>query len=141
MAKQKQLNGVAHNIAHHAISGLSYLHPYLGQLADKDRLRVIVIDLLSKNAYDETIEIPAHLQLATENFRNKFKEMVVATGNSIDIIQTATVTFHDFDNDNYRSTADAYFKLISGAEYKQSVDKITTKDADTTHHLGPNWLP
>jgi hypothetical protein len=51
MPKQADLAGVAHNIAHHAASGLSYLSPHLAQALHAAGAETTEIDPLSERPY------------------------------------------------------------------------------------------
>jgi hypothetical protein len=46
MTSIKKLSSVCHNIAHHAVSGLSYVHPHLRQACKGIGIDTITIDLL-----------------------------------------------------------------------------------------------
>ena len=51
MTKHSELAGIAHNIAHHAGSGLSYLSPHLAQALRAVGAETTQIDLLSNEPY------------------------------------------------------------------------------------------
>ncbi len=51
MAKQSALAGVAHNIAHHACSGVSYIAPHLTQALRAVGVQTTTIDLLAPSPY------------------------------------------------------------------------------------------
>jgi len=50
MSSHKRLNSVAHSLAHHAVSGLSYVNPHLSEACEKVGLHCIEIELLTKNS-------------------------------------------------------------------------------------------
>jgi hypothetical protein len=67
MSKHSELAGIAHNIAHHAGSGLSYLSPHLAQALRATGAETTQINLLSKEPYpSNAVELkPLRLALAT----------------------------------------------------------------------------
>jgi hypothetical protein len=67
MGRHSELAGIAHNIAHHAGSGLSYLSPHLAQALRATGAETTQIDLLSKEPYpSNAVELkPLRLALAT----------------------------------------------------------------------------
>ena len=67
MSKHSELAGVAHNIAHHAGSGLSYLSPHLAQAIRATGAQTTEIDLLSSEPYPpNAVELePLRFALAT----------------------------------------------------------------------------
>ncbi len=46
MSSQKQLSGVAHNIADHALSSLSYLHPYITMSKSQLHQAILARDMI-----------------------------------------------------------------------------------------------
>ena len=67
MGRVSQLAGVAHNLAHHAGSGLSYISPHLAQALWAKGVETTEIDLLAEAPYpSQAVEIqPLRLALAT----------------------------------------------------------------------------
>lgn len=67
MTKQSQLSGVAHNIAHHTASGLSYVSPYLANSLRAAGIDSTQFELLVEQPYPpNTLEItPLKLALKT----------------------------------------------------------------------------
>lgn len=58
MSSLKQLQGVAHNIAHHSQSSLSWLHPHLGQACDHAGVTAADLELLAAQPYPSGL--PTH---------------------------------------------------------------------------------
>lgn len=51
MPTQRALSGAAHDLAHHAASGLSYLSPYLGQALRDAHIPTTTVHLLQPDPY------------------------------------------------------------------------------------------
>lgn len=64
MPSQQVLKSVGHNIAHHAQSGLSYVHPYLGQLCREAGVMSIEVELLDALPYPVGFPLMRPLELA-----------------------------------------------------------------------------
>ena len=66
MAKERSLAGVAHDLAHHAGSGLGYLTPHLAQALWGASLETTAIELLDDQPYPKGVAelLPLRLALA-----------------------------------------------------------------------------
>ena len=64
MSRQSELAGVAHNIAHHAASGLSDLSPHLAQALRQVGAESTEISLLARQPYPNNAASCQSLQLA-----------------------------------------------------------------------------
>jgi hypothetical protein len=80
MSSQRALAGVAHDIAHHAGSGLSYVHPHLYPVCKAAGLREATIDLLAEAPYPLGLPQAEPLRLSLIALRNKFFAILSANG-------------------------------------------------------------
>ena len=89
MSRLDRLQGVAHDIGHHAQSGLSYLYPHLGQACRQAGVRTVAIDLLDPAPYPA--ELPRHEPLAKAliSLRMKLAELLRKHGRSLDELTLA----------------------------------------------------
>ena len=76
MSSLKNLQAVAHDIAHHAQSGLSWLHPHLGRACREASVMEASIDLLELHPYP--VGLPTHepLALALGGLHQRFLDML-----------------------------------------------------------------
>lgn len=81
MPHDRELSGVAHNIAHHAGSGLSYISPHLARVLRKASVLTTTIDMMSDDPYPpgnlEYLE-PLHLSLGA--LKTKIGEILEVHG-------------------------------------------------------------
>lgn len=80
MPSQRALAGVAHDIAHHAASGLSYIHPHLYQACVAAGVRTARIDLLASDPYPSGLPEIQPLRLALGALQEKFSDVLRANG-------------------------------------------------------------
>jgi hypothetical protein len=69
MTKMAEPAGVAHNIAHHSASGLSFLPPHLAQALRAAREETTVIELLEENPYPPNVGEMQPLRLALASLK------------------------------------------------------------------------
>ena len=67
MARETELSGVAHNIAHHSCSGLSYISPHLAKALRAVGLESTQINLLDSNPYPSKAEESEPLRMGLES--------------------------------------------------------------------------
>lgn len=80
MNKHSELAGVAHNIAHHAASGLSYLSPHLAQALRATGAETTQIDLLAKEPYPSNAAELKPLRLALASLRSTVQALLERHG-------------------------------------------------------------
>ena len=80
MSKHSELTGVAHNIAHHAGSGLSYLSPHLAQALWAAGSDTTEIDLLSKDPYPLNAAELQPLRLALASLQKTVMSLLAKQG-------------------------------------------------------------
>ncbi len=89
----KRLRSVIQSTAHHAVSGLCYVHPYLGSVCKKLGIESIRINLLEPNFDPELGDIPKELSLSIYALREKFYEILASEHMSQSEVQEVFVTF------------------------------------------------
>lgn len=124
MPSHKRLRSVCHSIAHHAVSGLSYVHPHLRQACRAIGAPCVRVELKLEDPCPEVFlkNEPLHLSLLA--LRQKFKDILVAEGFTFDDIESVNLTFHftaEFPDD-YSSLCDAKVVSRDGTEYRYVVD-------------------
>lgn len=80
MSSQRALAGVTHDIAHHAGSGLSYLHPHLYQACKAIGVREAIVDLLENAPYPPGFPQIEPLRLSLAALRDKSFAILSANG-------------------------------------------------------------
>ena len=93
MPSQRALAGVTHDIAHHAISGLSYVHPHLYQACQAIGVREATVDLLAQAPYPPGLPALQPLQLSLSALREKFFSILEANGFGASDIQAISLRF------------------------------------------------
>lgn len=84
MKKESFLQGVAHNIAHHAGSGLSYISPHLSNTLSGSGINTTEINLLSDSPYPENVLQNKPLRMALMSLREKAENILIKHGLSFD---------------------------------------------------------
>jgi hypothetical protein len=98
MSSFKQLKGVCHNIAHHAVSGLSYVHPHLRRACRNVGLSSIIIDLGQNDPCPEQFKTIEPLRLSLHTLKEKFQEILFAEGFKLDDVKRIVLLF-DFTDE------------------------------------------
>jgi hypothetical protein len=126
VTSQKLLNSVAHNIAHHAVSGLSYVHPHLKQAVETQGLDSFSINLLCENPCPPSFRSIESLQLALLALKDKLGQIVSSEGLSVSDLHSADLLFEFPSNypDDYCSDCHAVLVSVSGKTFRQSVNYL-----------------
>ena len=80
MTTQRALAGVAHDIAHHAGSGLSYISPHLAQALRASGLETTNVELLDPNPYPQGVAELKPLGLALQALHSTAEEILQKYG-------------------------------------------------------------
>jgi hypothetical protein len=94
MPSHKLLNGVAHDIMDHAMSGLSCLHPHLTQTCRSARVADVTLDLMHESPLPSTIPQYQPLVLASQSLHQTFVAILAKIGFTLADVSSATLTFH-----------------------------------------------
>ena len=118
----KRLNSVAHNIAHHAQSPLSYLDPHLGEICRSLGITNVTLNLL-KSPYPKGFPVSEPLSMATNHLQKKFLKMTTDSGSNIDEIESAVLHFQFSSKrrDGY-VVVKSVIRLISGRELSHIIE-------------------
>jgi hypothetical protein len=86
MPTQRSLAGAAHDIAHHAASGLSYITPYLGQALLDAGLSTTTFSIMESNPYPSGIAKINPLRLSLQALSSTAEKIIQGYGFSKDDI-------------------------------------------------------
>ena len=129
MASLKKLNGVAHNIAHHSQSSMSWLHPHLGQACHLAGVSAAALELLEDHPYpsglptQELLPRLKPLELALKGLQAKFWGILEKQGFIPADVSSVRLEFHFWS-----SPIDAYLCSVS-ARITAANDKVFEQSA------------
>ena len=121
MASQKPLKGVAYDIAHHAQSGLSYLHPHMGELCKEIGVTEAVIDLMADNSYPKDLRVYKPLKLAIGALKDKFHSILIKREMKLEFVNVLKLKFVFYAGDNYLCTVESILVKADGTKHIQTV--------------------
>jgi len=121
MASHKPLKGVAYDIAHHAQSGLSYLHPHMGEMCRAVGLTKATIDLMAKDSYPAELKEYKPLKLAIGALKEKFMSILSKREMSLDFIKELKLKFIFYTSDNSLCIVESTLVKTSGITHIQTV--------------------
>ncbi len=115
----KRLRSVIQSTAHHAMSGLCYVHPHLGAVCKGLGIKSVQVGLLEASFGPALGEIPKELSLSTNALREKFLEILASEHITPNEVHEAYATF-EFLQDRWPvgccvSVRDSKGKLIEAA--------------------------
>jgi hypothetical protein len=85
----KRLHSVCQSIAHHAVSGLSYLQPHISRACAEAGVDHLAIDLLSTELYSPAYGESRPLLLCLRSLRERFVAILDAEGFALDDLTEA----------------------------------------------------
>lgn len=124
MTSSKRLSSVSHSIAHHAVSGLSYVHPHLRQAARQISETTVFVDLLADEPCPERFLNIGPIRLSLNAMKSRFNEILVSEGFEDSELGFAGVLFEftpEFPDD-YCSNCHALLISRKDREYRYSVN-------------------
>ena len=121
MASLKPLKGVAYDIAHHAQSGLSYLHPHMGEMCREVGVAEATIDLMAKDSYPAELKEYKPLKLAIGSLKEKFMSILSKREMSLDFIKELKLKFIFYTSDNSLCIVESTLVKTSGITHIQTV--------------------
>ena len=86
MGRRGVFKSVAHNIADHAVSGLSFLHPHAAQVSRRSGVSPLILDLKSENPLPEGIEPYEPLELSSRALQKKFVGILEKEGLMLELL-------------------------------------------------------
>jgi hypothetical protein len=113
MRSAKRARSVAHSLAHHATSGLCYVHPHLGAQCRKHQKRQATIDLLRPEQSDVPGVWPRPLELSLNALGKTFAELLFKERIDLGYISSATALFQ-FHAGQWPSACLARLNLADG---------------------------
>jgi len=119
MASKKHLNAVAHDIAHHAVSGLSWLHPHLGEACRRAESDEVVLDAARVDPLPDGFPASEPLKLAAGGLHRTFVAIVEKKGFSVGDVKRAELRFVFSPNrkDDYSCTCFSHLTASDDREY------------------------
>ena len=124
MAPSKLLKGAAYDIAHHAQSGLSYVHPYIGDLCEAAETKEVMLSVLTSEPYPKGLDKIKPLQLSCMALKNKFYEILEKMGVEAGEVSELTLKFiySSSRTDNYTCSVESTLTKANGIKYVQLVE-------------------
>ena len=116
----KRLRSAIHSTAHHAVSGLCYVHPHLGELCKDAGINTATIDLLSGRVAVLNIEIATPLEFASQALSEKFEEILSLEKIERSSLQSARI---EFQFRGSRWPRSCYIRVVTaeGREFQDAV--------------------
>ena len=93
MRSTKRLRSVVHSIAHHAMSGLCFVHPHLGQVRMSLGAERVSVDLLRSTTEPSHLPMPREVELSTRALGETFCGLLKAEALDIGDVTAAIATF------------------------------------------------
>jgi hypothetical protein len=126
VASTKRLSSVCHSIAHHAASGLSFIHPHLRQAWRQVGIVQVVIDLTRDDPYPAQLRSNEPLRLALIHLRKKAEGILSAEGFTQRDIEGLDlhVSFSSSLRDDYCSDCYVILKHRSGRVFEDGVNEL-----------------
>jgi hypothetical protein len=93
MASEKRLNSVCHSLAHHATSGLSFIHPHAVTACRQHRAESVTADLLASEPCPEPFRADESLRLSLGALAEKLRCILAAEGFTEEDLSEASATF------------------------------------------------
>lgn len=89
----KRLRSVVHSVGHHAESGLSFVHPHLGELCKSLAIPSAQIDLLTGSVLLEGVSLPEPVTLSASALSQTFRKLLAKEGVEAAFLDSATIEF------------------------------------------------
>ena len=132
MPSSKLLNGVAHDIAHHALSGLSYLHPHLTQVCKRASRASVTLDLLRESPLPADLPDYEPLRLAAQSLHRTFIGILESVGFTVADVTAARLRLHvspDAPDDYSYVSCDSEIVGASGRVHHHELPAFSTTNA------------
>jgi hypothetical protein len=126
MPSEKRLSSVCHSLAHHAASGLSYVHPHLRQASRIAGADTALINLLLEEPCPPELSAHPHLPQALRSLRTRFADMLASEGFSLGTLKEAKLLFEFTAQfpDDHCSNCHARLVAQSGREFVHAVNYL-----------------
>jgi hypothetical protein len=123
MARAALLASVAHNVAHHAASGLSWLHPHACQSARALGLAELRFDLLASQPLSQPNQ-PEPLRLASEALSKKSLEILEQHGFSAGALASAFLVMQFPTSDEHYCLTAVRLETQDGQVFEKSSSSL-----------------
>lgn len=123
MARISTLASAAHNVAHHAASSLSWLHPHASRAARAAGLAELRFDLL----VSPPVSLPEAgepFRLASESLREKSLAILEQHGFSADFLKSATLVMQFPSSDEYYCVTGVRLETRDGKVFEKSSSSL-----------------
>jgi len=126
MSSHKRFKSIAHSIAHHAVSGLSFVNPHLSEACEERGLGSIEIELVSIDPCPKEFVGINPIYLSINNLKKTFIGIIEKEGLEYYDLSSAKVefTFYHGKRDHYCSNCKATLKSTEGKVYISAVDYV-----------------
>ena len=121
MTSIKRLRSVIQSTAHHAVSGLCYIHPHLGEECKKEGLKKITLNLLKPEFTPKLTSVTNELELSTNVLREKFRELLLVENIQVSDIENAIIVF-DFRRGKWPTSSYIEAVTVEGKKAEVAVD-------------------
>ena len=123
MTSMKVLQSVAHDVAHHAQSGLSCLHPHVGQACRAAGRLEVEVQLTSTEVYPPALPLMHPLRVALLSLRQRFWQIVAAHKLEESAVTRASLLFRfaERSRDDYISEVIGRVTGANGRNYEATV--------------------
>jgi hypothetical protein len=132
MRSAKRARSVAHSLAHHAMSGLCFVHPHLGEQCRKHQKRQATIDLIQPFESAVPGVWPKPLELSLVALGKTFQELLGKEHIDPGYITSATALF-DFRADQWPTACLARLALADGKSVDVAVG-LDGREAEVVRH-------
>lgn len=131
MTSTKRLKSVIQSTAHHAISGLCYIHPHLGEVCNKLGIKSIRINLMKPGFDVELPSVSKALKLSTDALRERYTALLTVENIQASEIKSTYATFF-FLHDEW--PVSCYIKVITIEGKKADVAvELSGKTVEVLH--------
>ncbi len=139
MPSLKRLRSVCQSIAHHAASGLSYLHPHVAHACRDQGIEKVTINLLESDGGLESRTPPKPLITAIRSLFEKFQSIYFSEGLSLGDLTVASISLAPDKNfnDDYCTICEAQLGLNDGRSVRYVVNCLGTVISKGREREGP----
>ena len=125
MPSAKHLSSVCHSIAHHSVSGVSFVHPHVLAACRAAGLDHMSVNLIDTEPCPERFRDIEPLRLSLAGLKTKLEAILSAEGFSMADLSSARLTFTPaFNDSDYCSVCRATLTSAAGRTYEHVVDYL-----------------
>ena len=118
---ESRLKGIAHDLAHHSVSTLSWLLPHLSQDCRKNGISKVTLDLIAIQTYPDNFKIGRPLEVATNCLKECLSKILEEMGLSEDVHSvTLEFSFPSQRKNDYTCSCRVRLMTVIGKEYAHS---------------------